>query len=673
MDRRNFIRISALGAVISGTGIASCNFSASVSAGDDATDITVVGGTPGGIMAAIAAARAGARVTLTEYHGHIGGMSTSGLGKSDIENKDAIAGLFKEFVQRVRKYYVDKYGEGSKNVILCKDGYYYEPSVAEHIFNEMVNEEKNIRVLLNYQIEGVEMESDRIVAAVFKDRKTGEMKTVRAKVFVDATYEGDVYALAGAAYRLGRESRDEFGEAHAGRIFFDYNEKVFLEGSTGEGDKRLPAYTYRLCLTDVPENSYVLTEPPPGYNRENYVKYFDDLKEGRLSAPKTYNPAHGFYAAHFDTMVRVFSFSEIPNGKYDVNINPRPLGFPFVGENYAYPEASWEEREKIFQRHRELTLGLIYFAQNDPEVPEAHRKLARQYHLPLDEFKDNEHFPWQFYIREARRLKGKYTLTENDITIKGDAKRTTIFDDTIITGEFPIDSFPVSKEPSADRKVLEGYIGMLEISPYQIPYRILIPEKIKGLIVPVAASTTHVAFSTVRMEPQWMSIGQVAGIAAQMAIQMQVDVADVPINLLQRELIGRGQILTYFNDLERDDKAFQAAQFWGTKGFFDSYDARVREPLTQADLKSWIGKFRSLAGLPASNLPGSGTGSVSIADFAAIVQSLAESQASVAQSEDAIAWLYETRPDSSPVLRGEACLALYELFFQKHQREAVVN
>lgn len=669
MDRRGFIKLGALGTLISGTGIGACVSTESSSSNTASTEVAVVGGTPGGIMAAISAARSGARVILVEYHGHVGGMSTSGLGKSDIENKDAIAGLFKEFVQNVRKYYVDKYGEGSENVIKCKDGYYYEPSVAELVFNQMLQKEKNIETWLDHQVEGAEMRGDRIVGALFRNRKTGETRTIQAKVFVDATYEGDLYAHAGAEYRLGREGKSDFGEAHAGRIFFDFNEKVFLEGSTGEGDKKLPAYTYRLCLTDVPENSYVLTEPPPGYDRERYVKYFDDLKEGRLSAPKTFKEGHGYYADHFDTMVRIFSFTEIPNGKYDVNINPRPLGFPFAGENYDYPEAGWKDREKIFQRHREITLGMIYFAQNDPEIPEAHRAMARKYHLPLDEFRDNQHFPWQFYIREARRLKGKYTLTENDLEIMEGASRTTVFEDTMITGEFPIDSFPVSKEPSKDKKVLEGYIGMLEISPYQIPYRIMLPEKIKGLIAPVAASTTHVAFSTVRMEPQWMSIGQVAGIAAHMAIVEGIDVADVSIPVLQRKLIENGQILTYFSDLARDDKAFKAAQFWGTKGFFNSYEARLREALAPEDLGRWIERFKSLSGLTAVKGLSDRSGKITISDFNAILQSVEDAQkgkknSAAHPSAHGYGWLYEERDSSSPVLRGEVCLALYRAFFQ---------
>jgi hypothetical protein len=663
MKRRNFIRIGALSTLISGSGLTvSCMNQNSGSKIEDITDIAVVGGTPAGIMAAIAAARMGSKVILTEYHSHLGGMTTSGLGKSDIENKEAIAGLFKEFTEKVLQYYTEKYGENSDNVKLCKEGYYYEPSVAELVFNQMIAAEKNIKLLFNYQLEEAELESGKITKLGFKDRKTGENKLLKAEVFVDATYEGDVFALAGASYRLGREGKEEFGEKHAGHIFFDFNEKRFLEGGTGEGDDRLPAYTYRLCMTDDPENSYVISEPPSGYDRNNYIAYFKDLEEGRLSAPKVFKEGHGYYADHFDTMVRVFSFTEIPNNKYDVNINPRPLGFPFVGENYAYPESNWENREKIFQKHRELTLGLIYFVQNDPEILEEQRNLAMKYHLPKDEFTDNDHFPWQFYIREARRLEGKYTLTENDVTLQGDAQRTTVFEDTIITGEFPIDSFPVSKIPSKNNKVLEGYIGMYEISPYQIPYRILVPEKVLGLIVPVAASTTHVAYSTVRMEPLWMGIGQVAGIAAHLSRKLNVEIKDVPVLQLQDILIKNRQILTYFKDIDRSDKAFDAVQFWGTKGFFDSYFARTKEKLSFRDFQLWLSILRTMPNMPkdlSAGKPGKSVEAVSISSLEKLIQSLNNSR-EVNLNTDT--WLYNKREKESGVLRGEACLALYQLY-----------
>lgn len=653
MNRRNFIRIGTLASVALSIDLVSCTGDGKAAA----KNVVVVGATPAGIMAAIAAARLGCPVALTEYHGHIGGMSTSGLGKSDIENKDAIAGLFKEFTQRIKKHYVAKYGEGSENVVKCREGYYYEPSVAEQVFNEMIAAEKNIQVLVNHRLESAKLEGDTLAALQFTDRTKNTPVELTAAVFVDATYEGDVYARAGAAYFLGREGKSEFNEEHAGQIFFDYNDKVILPGSTGEADDKLPAYTYRLCLTDDPANSYVLQSPPEGYDRNNYVKYFDDLKEGRLAGPKVFREGHGYYAAHFNTMVRAFSFAEIPNRKYDVNINPRPLGFPFPGENTNYVDAGWAQREKVFTHHRNLTLGLLYFIQNDPEIPEEHRRIARQYHLPLDEFKDNDHFPWQLYVREGRRLKGKYVFTENDATLKKEG-RNKIFADSIIAGEFPIDSFPVSKQPSADRKVLEGYIGLLPISPYQLPYRILIPEKINGLIVPVAASTTHVAYSTVRMEPLWMGLGQVAGTAAALAATDQRPVAVLPPERLQLKLLEHKQILTYFSDVPVDDKGFKAAQFWGTKGFFEAYTANLHEPVSVVTLLKWHQLYQELAG-EKKTTPAFAGETASIAQFAAVY----------GKDFDQANHLYEQRGATSQLKRGEACMFFLDAYL-KHKKQA---
>ncbi len=627
-------------------------------------DIVIVGGTPAGIMAAVAAARRGSSVALVEYHRHIGGMSTSGLGKSDIENKEAIAGLFREFTQRVHQYYCEEYGRGSINEKLSRNGYYYEPSVAERIFQEMM-QEQDIATFLGYQIEGASTQSDKIVAATFTHRRTQDRLRLKGKVFVDATYEGDLFALAGAAYRLGREDKDEFGEPHAGKIFFDHEDHVFLEGSTGKGDNGLPAYTYRLCLTDDPDNSYVLVEPPPGYDRNNYTKYFDDLKEDRLSGPKVIREGHGYYPAHFDTMLRVFSFAKIPNRKYDVNINPRALGFPFPEENRNYVEANWTQRERIFERHRELVLGLLYFVQNDPEVSEEHRRMARQYHLPLDEFVDNRHFPWQLYVREARRLKGKYTLTEKDFALPGAGHRSRVFADSIMAGEFPIDSFPVSKEPSADKKVLEGYICLLEIAPYQVPLRVLLPEKMEQLIVPVAASTSHVAFSTIRMEPMWMGLGQVAGTLASLSIEVERPPSEVPIHLLQRILLENDQILTYFKDLDPADKAVKAAQFWGTRGFFDSYEAQLHESLSSADLNRWVDIVVGVSGKSNDkDLPQVATrnGVVPLSEFSLFVENFSKKMKMQLPSPSE--WLYEERELQLPVRRGEACIAFHLLYFQ---------
>lgn len=508
-----------------------------------AQDVVIYGGTPGGISAAISAARMGCEVTLVEYHGHIGGMTTSGLGKSDIENRAMIGGLFKEFVAGVLDHYMKTYGVEHENTKLCQDGYYAEPHVAEKVFESMLAQQPKITVMKGWRLQSATVENNKLSSITIRHRQSNEERTLKGKVFMDATYEGDLYAAAGAEFRVGRESREAFNEPHAGVVYFNYQTHEFLPGTTGAADDRLPAYTYRLCLTKDPANSVRMTEPPPGYDRKDYLGYFDDLKAGRLAGPKVFKPGRGYNPAHFNTLVRALSVTDIPNHKTDVNINPRPLGFPFCEENRGYLEGDDATRQGISARHRSLVLGLLWFLQNDTEVPETHRKLANELHLPADEFTDNNHFPWQLYVREGRRLVGEYTLTQHDITGKGEAAKQQ--PDTIAVGEFPIDSFPARKRQPTDTMVLEGYLGMLDYitRPYHIPYRVMVPKKIDGLIVPVAASTTHVAFSSIRMEPTWMCLGQAAGIAAALAIQHNTAPRSVPIQELQTLLTQQGAVL----------------------------------------------------------------------------------------------------------------------------------
>lgn len=511
----------------------------------EGAEVVVYGGTPGGIAAAISAARLGHEVALIEYHDHIGGMMTSGLGKCDIENRAMIGGIFKEFIAGVLAHYTTTYGPDHENTRLCHDGYYSEPGVAEKVLEAMLAKEEGISVLKGWRLDAATVKDNAITGMSMVNRRTGEKREVAGKVFIDATYEGDLYAAAGAEFRIGRESRDAFGEPHAGVVYFDYQEKQFLSGTTGVGDDHLPAYTYRLCLTKDPANSHRLTEPPPGYDRNIYLGYFDDLKAGRLAGPKVLKPGRGYNPKHFDTLVRALSVTDIPNGKTDVNINPRPLGFPFPEENRGYLEGDDATRVRISERHRNLTLGLLWFLQNDPEIPEDHRALANEMHLPKDEFTDNGHFPFQLYVREGRRLIGEYTLTEHDITGRG--QEPVRHADAIAVGEFPIDSFPCRKRQPGDTIVLEGYLGMLDhiTRPYEIPYRIMVPKTVDGLIVPVAASTTHVAFSSIRMEPTWMALGQAAGAAAHLAIKRGVPLRKVPVEELRAMLGRQGQVMQH--------------------------------------------------------------------------------------------------------------------------------
>ncbi len=573
-------------------------------------DVVVYGATPGGVAAAISAARLGRSVALVEYHNHIGGMTASGLGKSDIETKEAIGGLFREFVGRVKAHYIEQYGAGSENARKSKDGYYYEPHVAEQTLLAMVRETKNIRLFLRHRLDEVTRSGNRVTAIRATNRNTNQPEEFRGKVFVDGTYEGDLFAGAGARYRLGRESRAEFNELHAGVVYQDYETRTFLAGTTGEGDKRLTAYTFRLCLTTDPANSFVLTQPPQGYDRKNYEGYIDDWKSGRMGPPKVMKEGVGYFGPTFNTVVRALSIAEIPNRKTDVNMNPRPLGFPFTEENYGYPEASWEEREKITARIRNLTIGLLYFLQNDEAIPSEQRKLARQYHLAKDEFTDNAHFPWQLYVREARRLRGLYTLSENDTIVGPALGRTKIHEDSIAAGEFPVDSFPVRKREKGHDTALEGYIFMLDnlTRPYQLPYRIMVPEAVDGLIVPVAASTTHVAFSTVRVEPTWMALGQAAGTAAHLAIAGDVQPRALDASLLQRELLKQKQVITFFKDIDQSDPAFAAMQYFGARGFFPDYQARSKDPVDRETARRWIriAAGREATAAELSSLPSRG-------------------------------------------------------------------
>jgi hypothetical protein len=550
------------------------------SAGVEQFDVIVVGGTPGGIASAVAAARLGHTVGLVEYHHHLGGMAASGLGKSDIHTRSAIAGLFTEFTKRVYDDYVTRFGESSEAVQQCRNGYYYEPSVAERIFGKIVAEEKLIRLYLGHRLNVVLRNGRRVVGIRAIHRPTGEEIELRSRVFIDATYEGDLAAFAGARYRLGREGRLDFNEPHAGVIYMDHRTWTLLSGSTGEGDRKLPAYTYRLCLSTDPANSVSVAQPPD-YDRKRYLNYFEDLKLRRIRS-----------------VVQALSIAPLPNGKTDVNMKPWPLGFPFAGENFDYAEADWEERERIMDRIRNITLGLLYFLQNDSQVPEADRLLARTYGLAKDEFIDNGHFPWQLYVREARRVVGLYTIRQQDLMLARNSKRAPVHHDAVAAAAFPIDSFPTRKHEAGQDRALEGYLFMMRniTRPYQIPYRAIVPENVDGLLVPVPLSATHVAFSAIRMEPTWMAIGQAAGTAAHLSITRGQPLRHLPIEALQRLLLENGQVITHFDDRTQCGEFSAAVQFFGTKGFFDDYQARPMSGIERSKAAGWMHLALKVAG-----------------------------------------------------------------------------
>ncbi len=607
-------------------------------------DVVIIGGTPGGISTAITAARMGRTALIVEYYNHLGGMTTSGLGKSDITTAGAIGGLWDEFVARVLAHYTETYGAESQQVVDCKKGYYYEPSVAEKILNDMIAEESGITVLLRHQLDEVIRSQNKVTAVRIKNRDTGEIQEIRGKVFVDATYEGDLAAYAGAEYRLGRESRTEFNEAHAGVIYMDHTTRALLPGTTGLGDDRLVAYTYRLCFSSDPNNR-VYPEMPPDYDRTRYLNYLLDLKLERIKSTTL-----------------ALSIAAIPNQKYDVNMKPWPLGFPFAEENAGYPEATWEEREVIMEKIRNITLGLVYFLQNDEAVPEAMREEARQYGFAKDEFTDNNNFPFQFYVREARRIVGEYMLTENDLTFAPESFRTPVHADAISAGEFPIDSFPTRKYEPGHEDALEGYILMLAryTRPYQIPYRVMVPIEVDGLLAPVPASATHIAFSSVRLEPTWVSLGQAAGVAAHLAIEHGVEPRDVDVDELQRILLSQRQVLTYFKDVPKDHPQFEALHYLGTKGFFDNYNARPDDPFKYDESGAWARRVIELAGGdPGVALPDEPGESLSKPDMERLLAIIVDA---IGLPQDKAATIAVPEPDETRAMsRGQACGVFYDV------------
>ncbi len=556
-------------------------------------DVIVYGATPGGIGAAVAAARRGRRTLLLEPSPFIGGMMTSGLGRTDIRRLEAAGGLFREFADRVLRYYLERYGPDSEQVRQCNRGLFFEPSVARRILWALLQAEPNLEVRCQQELVAATVEDGRLTAVQVRPTAGGPTSTLAAGVFIDATYEGDLAAMAGVPYRLGRESRDEWNEEFAGKLYMDFHpDKEVFPGSTGEGDRRIQAYNFRLCLTRDPANRVPVTRPPE-YRREDYVSLIEDVAAGRIRG-----------------IGEVLNMLPVPNGKTDCNNHHYCMcSSDLPEENDAYPEGDRETREAIVRRHRHYLQGLLWFLQNDPDLPEAFREEARQWGYAADEFVETGHFPPQIYVREARRIWGMYTFTENDARLAPGLERAPIHFDSIAVGDYAIDSHATRKrEPAGQNRALEGFLGLGWLTEiYQIPYGVMVPQRVDGLLVPVAVSATHMGFGTIRMEPCWMQLGFAAGVAADLSLALGLPVRELPVDLLQDELLAVGQLITFFKDLPATHPARAAAEYFGTKGLFTGYEARLDEPMPVAEASRCLALARSLPGgqrlpaLPASD------------------------------------------------------------------------
>ncbi|MBZ4189438.1 FAD-dependent oxidoreductase [Niabella beijingensis] len=545
-SRRHFIRTAAVAAtVVPGLcavpGAGATAFFLELTGWQAAFDIVVYGATPAGITAAVAAAREGRSVALIEPLAIAGGMMSGGLAFSDSNQmfRSMLGGLFEEFHQRVEKVYADR-GIVLNYRVQEKDTRHwtYEPHVAELVFNGLLKE-AGVQVFLNETLTTVTTRRKAI-----EQLKTTSGKSYKGTVFIDASYEGDLMAAAKVSYRVGRESREEFGESLAGAAYpkqavaamaLNAQQKPLplISGTTlpaaGAGDHRIMTYSFRLCLSEDPANSVPFTAPE-GYDADRYELF----RRYYRIAPESGIP---------------LDLYPIPGNKLDGNNGiGRQLSSGLVGENWDYPDAGPQRRKEIWKQHVTYTQGLLYFLMTDPAVPEAVRMRMKKMGYAKDEFALYDHFPPVLYVREARRMEGAYFLTQKDILENKEKP------DPIGVGSFPIDSHDCQRIATPGGGFInEGTIFPAETRvgargiAYQIPYRCMLPkaEECTNLLVPVCASSSHVAFSSLRVEPAWMVMGESAGIAAAVAVENRVTVQKVDTTQLATRLKAKGQVLHF--------------------------------------------------------------------------------------------------------------------------------
>jgi hypothetical protein len=520
------------------------------------SDVVIYGGTSSAVIAAVQIVKMNKTVIIVSPDKHIGGMSSSGLGYTDVGNKSVIGGLAKEFYHRIYLSYQKKenwnwedkenFGAAGQGIPATDDKnktmWIFEPHVAEEVFEDFIKEH-NIKIYRNEWLDrekGVEKEKNKILSIT-----TLSGKKFSGRIFIDATYEGDLMAAAGISFTVGREPNNMYDETwngvqtgvfQHGHHFNDISPispfvipgdsssgtlpriSKLPPGKKGEGDKKVQAYCFRLCLTKNKKNWTPITKP------ENYD------------------------SSQYELLVRIYDagwretfgmFIPIPNLKTDVN-NHGPFSFDNIGMNYDYPEASYKRRKEIIREHKNYQQGLIYFTATDPRIPKEIKTEMQKWGLAKDEFVDNGNWPYLLYIREARRMVGQYVMTDNDILGK------RIVPNSIGKGSYTMDSHNVQRYITKEKTVQnEGDIGVHPEQPYSIALGSILPKEneCNNLIVPVALSSSHIAYGSIRMEPVFMVLGQSAGLVTVLSIENNIEVSKLNYTLIKTALLKAGQII----------------------------------------------------------------------------------------------------------------------------------
>jgi hypothetical protein len=524
------------------------------------SDVCVYGGTAGGVTAAVQASRMGKTAVIAEFGNHLGGLTSGGLGATDIGNKAAIGGIAREFYHRIALHYAssnawrfeprDEYfatrgGHSTLSELHSVDAtmWTFEPHVAEDILFQMLNEAK-VTLYFQQRLASVKNEGGRIAEIVMENGKA-----YRAAMFVDATYEGDLMAKVGVSYTVGREGNAKYNEtlngvrAETPKHQFTVSVDPYLKpgdagsgllpfiqpgdgGTPGEGDACVQTYNFRLCYTQDPANRLPHTKPAK-YDPAKYellARYLEALvaagQKPKLEA--FWNPIW------------------MPNHKTDIN-NNGGFSTDCIGANYAYPDADYATRAQIWQAHEDYILGFVYFLATSPRVPEDMRTEMRTWGPARDEFLDTGNWPHQLYIREARRMVSDYVMTEHDC--RGQQKA----EDPVGLGAYGMDSHNCQRVAKAGHVENEGDVQVGGFPPYPISYRSIVPKaaECENLLVPVCLSATHIAYGSIRMEPVFMILGQSAATAAVLALDSRLPVQKLPYETLRARLLADKQILTW--------------------------------------------------------------------------------------------------------------------------------